>query len=125
MNALRKIHDALAPGGVVIDTQPVSALPPVVSESGLLATLDMRDWARSIASIDSRIDRTIQDGLFDLIESAHFVVSDEYDDGQELIDVTRDWQGTVVDDAFARRVGGERQPVRLDQTVRLRVLRAR
>ena len=125
MNALRKIRDALVPGGVVIDTQPVSALPPVVSESGPLAALDMRDWARTIATIDRRIDRTIHDGLFDLVESAQYVVSDEYDDGQELVAVTRDWQGTVVDDAFVRRVGGERRPVRLDQTIRLRVLRAR
>jgi hypothetical protein len=125
VNALRKIHDALIPEGVVVDTQPVSALPPVESDSGPLGPLDMREWARTIRSIDGRIDQALREGLFELIDTAHFVVSDEYDDGQELVDVTRGWQGTVVHEALARRVARERRPVRLDQAVRLRVLRAR
>ena len=125
MNALRKIHDALVPGGIVIDAQPVSARPPVESGSGPLGTLDMRDWARTIATIDDYVDQTVRDGLFELTETTSYIVTDEYGDGQEFVDVTRGWQGTVVDDAFAERVGSERQPVRLDQTIRLRVLRAR
>ena len=125
MNALRKIHTVLSPGGLVIDTQPVSVLPPVESDSSLLGALDMRGWGRTIRSIDGRIDQAIRQRLFDLVETAYFTVIDDYDDGQHLVDVTRGWQGTAVSGAFAQRMARERGAVRLEQAVRLRVLRAR
>ena len=124
MNALRKLHDALVPGGILIDTQPVSALPPVATNSHHLGPLDMRAWARTVRAIDRSIDRVVRDGLFELAETRYFGVADEFGDGEELLATVRDWDGTVVDERFARRVGGERQPVRLDQAIRLRVLRA-
>jgi hypothetical protein len=125
VDALRKIHDALVPGGLVIDTQPVSADPPVESEAEPLGTLDMRDWAQTIATVDRRIEQTIRDGFFELDEESRFIVTDEYDNGAEFVAVTREWAGTHLDDAFAQRIGDERRPVRLHQEVRLRVLRAR
>ena len=125
MNALHKIHRALVPGGLIIDTQPVSAGPPIESGSGMLGTLDMSEWAQTIATIDGLVEQTIEHGLFDLKHESRFVVTDEYDDGAEFVAVTRDWAGTHVGDAFAALVGRERGRVRLHQDVRLRVLRAR
>ena len=125
MNALRKIHRALLPGGLVIDTQPVSAHPPVESGSGIVGTLDMSDWARTIATIDRLVVQAIDQGLFDLERESRYVVTDEYDDGAEFVAVTRDWAGTDVSDALAERVGHEQARVRLNQDVRLRGLRAR
>jgi hypothetical protein len=125
VNALSKIHEAVLPGTLVIDTQPVSTLPPVESDAGLLGALDMRGWTQTIHAIDRRVERAIRDGLFELVETTYFGVVDEYDDGQELVDVTREWLGTTVNGAFARRMARERGPVRLEQAVRLRVLRAR
>lgn len=125
MNALHHIHQALEPAGLVIETQPISARPPVESRSGPLGTLDMREWARTIAAIDGQIEETLRDGRFQLRDVRHFVVTDEYDDGSELVEVTREWAGTRFDEGFAQRVGHERSPVRLHQTVRLRVLQTR
>ena len=125
MNALRKIHRALVPGGLVIDTQPLSAHPPIESGSEMLGTLDMSEWAQTIATIDRLVQQTIHQGLFDLERESRYVVTDEYDDGAEFVTVTRDWAGTNVSDALAARVGREHGRVRLHQDVRLRVLRAR
>ena len=125
MNALRKIHRALVPGGLVIDTQPVSAHPPVESGSGMLGTLDMSDWARTVAAIDVLVQQTIDRGLFDLERESRYVVTDEYDDGAEFVAITRDWAGTNVSDALAARVGPEQGRISLHQEVRLRLLRAR
>ena len=125
MNALHQIHHALVPAGIVIDTQPVSARPPVESQSRRLGTLDMREWARTIARIDGQIEETVRDGLFELRETQDFVVADEFDDGPELVEVTREWAGTRVDERVAQRVGRERSSVRLHQRIRLRVLEAR
>jgi hypothetical protein len=125
VNALEKIHDALVPGGLVIDTQPVSAEPPVESEAGPLGVLDMREWARTIATIDRRVEQTMRDGLFDLMDERRFVVTDEYDSGAELVTQTSEWAGTRLDDTFAELVGSEPRRVRLHQQIRLRLLRAR
>jgi hypothetical protein len=125
VNALRKIHRALVPGGVVIDTQPVSAHPPVQSDDRTLGALDMSEWARTIATIDTRVEQTIADCLFDLDEERRYVVTDEYDDGEAFVEITRGWQGTHLDHAFAERVGRERGRVRLHQDIRLRLLRTR
>jgi len=125
VHALRKIHRALVPGSLVLDSQPLSAHPPVESDNGMLGTLDMSEWAQTIATIDGLVEQTIEHGLFDLKRERRFVVTDEYDDGAEFVAVTRDWAGTHVGDAFAALVGHERGRVRLHQDVRLRVLRAR
>jgi hypothetical protein len=124
VNALRRIHDALVPGGLVIDTQPVSAEPPIETDVDQLGTLDMREWAELIEAVDRLVERTIHDGLFGLVEERRFVVTDGYDDGADFIAQVRDWVGTHVDDAFAERLAAVQQPIRLHQEVRLRVLRA-
>jgi len=125
VNALQKIHDALVPGGLVIDTQPVSAEPPVESQAGPLGALDMREWAQTIATIDLRVEQTMRDRPFDLEQERRFVVTDEYDDGPELVVVTSEWAGTRLDDTFAELVRSQPRPVRLHQQIRLRLLRAR
>jgi hypothetical protein len=123
--ALRKLHRALVPGGLVIDTQPLSAHPPIESASGTLGTLDMSEWSRTIATIDARVQQAIDMGLFDLERESRYVVTDEYDDGAAFVTVTREWAGTNVRDALAARVNPEQGPVRLHQDVRMRLLRAR
>jgi hypothetical protein len=125
VNALRKIHHALVPGGLVIDTQPVSAHPPIESASGKLGTLDMSEWARTIKTIDGLVQQAIDQCLFDLEHESRYVVTDDYDDGAEFVAVTRDWAGTNVSVALAARANREQGRVRLHQEVRLRLLRAR
>lgn len=123
MNALRKIHAALVPGGLVIDTQPVSACPLIEADAGELGTLDMREWARTIDVVDRLVEQTISGGRFAVEEQRRFVVTDAYDTGAEFVAEVREWAGTHIDDAFAERVAMERLPVRLHQEVRLGVLR--
>jgi hypothetical protein len=48
VNALRRIHAALVPGGLVVDTQPVSARPSVEAFGVELGTLDLGALALSI-----------------------------------------------------------------------------
>jgi hypothetical protein len=124
VSALSQIHAVLVAGGLVIDTQPVSAQPPIEAQGGELGTLDMREWAGTIATIDGQLERAIDDGLFALDAERRFVVTDGYDDGAEFVAEVREWAGTHIEDAFAERLAKERGPVQLHQEVRLRVLRA-
>jgi hypothetical protein len=124
VNALRILHAALVPGGFVVDTQPVSTHPPVEGDSGELGTLDMREWGRTIEEIDGRFDSTFRDGLFALHEERSFVVTDSFDDGEELLATVRDWQGTRIPPLVEERVARQQRPVHAHQDIRLRLLRA-
>jgi len=122
VDALERIHAALDDGGLVVDTQPVSAQPPVVGSDGALGELDMNDWAQTIAAVDARIMEAVGRGLFSVVADRVVVVTDHYDNGAELVAETREWAGTRVPSALARRAEAEMGPVRLHQDVRVRVL---
>jgi hypothetical protein len=125
VNALRRLHAALVPGGLVVDTQPVSARPPVEADGVKLGTLDMREWQRTIDAVDRLVAETIDDGLFSVEVERRFTVADTADNGPSLVETVRGWQGTKVSAVLARRVAEATPPVSVRQDVRLRVLRAR
>ena len=123
VHALHNIRAALVPGGVVLDSQPVSARPPIESEAGALGTLNMTEWAALIEDVDRRLAQVLDDGLFVVEDESRFTVTDEYDDGSDFLTYVRDWAGTRVEPDVERRVARERGRVRLHEEIRLRVLR--
>ena len=124
MNALSRIHAVLVPGGLVLDTQPISARPPVRAAGRGLGTLDMRAWGTTIDAVDRLVAATMDDGLFALDAEHRFVVTDTFDDGREFVEVVSGWQGTRISPALARRAAVSPPPISVDQEVRLRMLRA-
>jgi hypothetical protein len=124
VNALRRIHAALVPDGVVVDTQPVSARPTVEAGGLRLGTLDMREWRVTIDAVDALVAETIDAGLFAMEVERCFTVADTSDDGPGLVESVSGWQGTSVPKALARRIGAATPPIRVHQEVRLRLLRA-
>ena len=66
MHALRNIHAALAADGILGDTQPVSASPPVAADGGERGSLDMHEWLDTIRAVDERFAAAIAAGLYGL-----------------------------------------------------------
>jgi hypothetical protein len=124
VNALRTIHAVLAPGGLVVDTQPLSTDPLVEAEARELGTLDMREWGRTIELIDGQFEAAYEERLFVLRAERTFVVTESFDDGAEALTIVRDWHGTRIPPALDRRVARSRDPVHVHQDIRLRLLRA-
>ena len=125
MNALHRIHDALAPGALVIDTQPVSTDPPVEAAGRRLGELDMREWGALIDEIDALTAQVIDDGRFAVEHERVLTVSDRYDGGAEFLQIVGGWQGTRIPTALAERLSPLMSAVEVHQTVRLRVLVSR
>ncbi len=123
MNALRRIHTSLVPGGLVVDTQPVSPRPPVEAAERELGTLDMRPWRRTVDAVDRLVAQTIEDGLYVLDGQHRFVVADTFDNGAELVETVSGWRGTRISAALAKRVAAAAPPMRVYQEVRLRLMR--
>jgi hypothetical protein len=124
VNALRRIHAVLVPGGVVVDTQPVSARPLVEADGRELGRLDMREWRKTIDAVDALTARTIDEGLFAVETERSFTVADTSDDGPALVETVSGWRGTRVRGALALRIAAAPPPISVHQEVRLRVLRA-
>jgi hypothetical protein len=87
-----------------------------------LGSLDMREWAGTIASMDVQIERALDEGLFALEAQRWLVVNDVWDDGTECIEEVGDWEGTKVPRALAARIRTAPPPITLEQEVRLRLL---
>jgi hypothetical protein len=124
VHALRRIHTALVPGGIVVDTQPISSDPPVDAADGRVGTLDMREWRRTIDAVDGRVAEAIEAGLFAVVDERMIDVVDEFDSGSEFVEVVGGWRGTRIPAPVRERARGARPPVRVPQAVRVRLLRA-
>jgi hypothetical protein len=124
VHALHKLHEALAPGGMIVDAQPLSPRPPVFSGRGRerLGTIDMREWARTIAAVDEQVARALDDGLFEVTAERRYVVADVFDAGEEFVDVVSEWGGTRIPPRLAARILDAAPPVAVEEDVRLRLL---
>jgi hypothetical protein len=123
VHALRNIRAALAPDAILVDTQPMSARPPVASAGAELGTLDMRDWLDTIHAVDELVAETIAAGHYELEQESRFVVTDNYDNGPECLEIVAGWRGTRVPPALSQRLAVATRTVTVEQEVRLRLLR--
>jgi hypothetical protein len=123
VHALHNIHAALAPDAILVDTQPVSARPPVTADGVTLGTLDMRAWLDTIQAVDELVAETINAGLYELQHESRFVVTDTYDNGPECLEVVGSWRGTSVPDGVSTGLAATTSQVTVQQEVRLRLLR--
>jgi hypothetical protein len=124
VNVLHKLHEALMPSGLLVDTQPVSPHPPVRTASHQFGTLDMTAWGCTIERIDGLTHEAVRAALFSLEDQRRFMVTDAFDTGSEMVEEAAGWAGTTIDPPLAERIAREEGPVTIDQEVRLRVLRA-
>jgi hypothetical protein len=123
VHALRNIHAALIPHGLLVDTQPVSALPRVSTKEMELGTLDMRAWINTIHDVDQRFAETINAGLYSLEHEQRFVVADRFADGPECLETVGSWRDTQVPPSVTSRLETTQTAVTVEQEVRLRLLR--
>jgi hypothetical protein len=123
VRALHNIHAALVPDAILVDTQPVSAHPPVAADGVTLGTLDMREWHQTIQSVDELFALTIGAGLYELQHESGFVVTDTYDNGPECLEIVGGWRGTRVPHSVSTGLAAITSQVTVQQEVRLRLLR--
>jgi hypothetical protein len=123
VHALRNIHAALVPAGLLVDTQPLSSHPRVASDGTDLGTLDMREWLDTIRAVDERITEVIAAGFYEMQHEERFVVADAFDNGPECLETVSNWRGTRIPPALVSQLETTRATVTVEQEVRLRLLR--
>jgi hypothetical protein len=123
VHALRQIHQALVPGGVLLDMHPVppSTRAEVAGQS--LGEFDDAEFMRLVANAETEIERS---GLFERESEVEFDYLERYDDPEQLLEDIKDgWEGCAVPPDLEARILRAAGPVDIWERVVLRHFRAK
>lgn len=124
VDALTRIHAALAPDAVLVDTVPVSLRLPVALDGRLVGELDDDEWLETVAAVDGEVEKAVAAGLFELSHEERYGIVHEFGSGDECLEVVGSWGGTSIPaDVAARLEGAGRTTVEHDVRLRLYVRR--
>ena len=122
VDALTRIHAALVPGGVLVDTQPVGPRLPVTLDGEPIGELEDEEWLEIVAAVDTEIEKVLAAGVFELRHEERYSVVHEFGSGRECLDVVGGWAGTNVPEDVGARLEGGNARTTVEQDTRLRLL---
>jgi hypothetical protein len=122
VDALTRLHGALVPGGLLVDTTPVSLRLPVALDDEPIGELEDDVWLETVAAVDTETEKALAAGLFELQHEERYVVAHEFGSGAECLDVVAGWAGTNVPEDVSARLRGSDARVTVEQDTRLRLL---
>jgi hypothetical protein len=125
VDALTLVHAALVPGGVLVDTTPISLRLPVVLDGEPVGELEDERWLETVAAVDGEIEKTITAGLFERTHEERYGIVHEFGSGDECLDVVGSWGGTTIPPAVAARLTHAPGRTTVEHDVRLRLFRRR
>ena len=118
MHALRRIHQALVPGGVLLDMHPVPPSTRAEVDGESLGEFDDSEFMRIVSDAEGVLDRS---GLFERESEVEFDYLDRYDDPAQLLeDIEEEWDGCSVPPKLEARIREAVGPVDLWERVVLR-----
>jgi SAM-dependent methyltransferase len=121
VHALRQIHKALAPGGILLDMHPTR--PSARAEVGGVSLGDFDD--EEFFEIVDATDRPLAESdLFELEQELEFDYLERWEDGEELLEDVEGWAGCRVPRDVAKRIREAEPPVDIWERVVLRRFRA-
>ena len=121
VDALTRLHAALVPGGMLVDTQPVSLRLPVALGGEPIGELEDDEWLEMVAAVDTELEKTLAAGLFELRHEERYGVVHEFGSGAECLDVVGSWAGTRIPADVAARLDRGSGRATVEHDVRLRV----
>lgn len=122
VDALTRIHAALVPGGVLVDTQPVGPRLPVTLDGEPIGELEDEEWLEIVAAVDTEIEKVLAAGVFELRHEERYSVVHEFGSGRECLDVVAGWAGTNVPEDVGALLEGGNARTTVEQDTRLRLL---
>jgi len=122
VDALTRIHAAVVPGGVLVDTQPVGPRLPVTLDGEPIGELEDEEWLEIVAAVDAEIEKVLAAGVFELRHEERYSVVHEFGSGRECLDVVAGWAGTNVPEDVGALLEGGNARTTVEQDTRLRLL---
>ena len=122
MHALRQIHQALVPGGVLLDMHPIPPSTRAEVAGRSLGEFDDAEFMQIVANAEAEIERS---GLFRRESETEFDYLERYDDPAQLLEDTKEgWDGCSVPPDLEARILEAGGPVDIWERVVLRHFRA-
>jgi hypothetical protein len=124
VHALRRIHEALVPEGILLDMHPIP--PSTRAEVGgrSLGEFDDSEFMDTVARTEAELNRTVAEGLFACETELEFDWLERFDSGEELIEDVESWGDVKIPNDLAARIRRARPPIDLWERVVLRRFRA-
>ena len=120
MHALRQIHQALVPEGVLLDMHPVPPSTRAEVRGESLGEFDDAEFMQLVADAEAKFE-----GLFTPEEELEFDYLERHDDPAELVEmVETDWDGCHIPAELEKRIRAVDGPIDLWERVVLRRFRA-
>ena len=118
MHALRQIHQALVPSGVLLDMHPVPPSTRAEARGKSLGEFDDSEFMKLVADAECVVEGS---GLFQRESELEFDYLERYDDPAQLLqDIEEGWDGCTVPPAVEARIREADQPVDIWERVVLR-----
>jgi hypothetical protein len=122
VNALRNIHQALVPEGVLLDMHPIPPATRAEVRGERLGDFDDAEFQELVRTAEARI---LETRLFEHDTEVEFDWLERYDDpAQLLVDIKEDWDGCHVPAELEARIREAEPPVDIWERVVLRRFRA-
>ena len=123
MHALRRIQQALVPGGVLLDMHPVPPSTRAEVDGRSLGEFDDSEFQRIVSDAEGVLERS---GLFAWESEVEFDYLERYDDPAELLEDIKDgWEGCSVPQELEARIREAEGPVDIWERVVVRRFRAK
>ena len=123
MHALRQIHQALVPGGVLLDMHPIPPSTRAEVHGESLGEFDDSEFMRIVSAAEGVLERS---GLFKQDSELEFDYLERYDDPAQLLeDIDEGWEGCSVPAELEKRIREADSPVDIWERVVLRRFRAK
>ena len=124
MHVLRRVHQAVRPGGLLLDVHPLGLEFAVRAGSRGLGFVDTRKFAAVLEAMNRPVEQTISEGLYDELRSLRRHVTERFDDAAEALEEADSWENLRLPAAVRRRLRQtDETPVEFIDTVRYRLLR--
>jgi hypothetical protein len=121
VHALRTIHRALVPGGILLDMHPIPPSTRAQVRDEILGEFDDAEFLEIVRTTEGLLAGS---GLFALDAELEFDWLERFDSAEELLEDVALWEGCRTPRALAARIGEATPPIDVWERVVLRRFRS-
>jgi len=124
VDALRRIHRSLVPGGALLDMQPALADPSVLGADGVLGRMDGRALQAMARATDTGLAGAVGAGLFRFETEVFLDLVHRFDTAAELVGEVDGWRWQKLTPEARQALARSSPPFEVHERCLLRRLRA-
>jgi hypothetical protein len=126
VHVLRNVHDAVRPGGSILDAHPLGIDMPVRAGPRGLGFIDASEFKLVIEAMDEAVEQVVAEGLIEERRVVVRQVVERFDDPSEALEHFAEWENLRAPPTLKRRLReAHERPVESVDTIRYRLFRSR